>query len=77
MRHVLIGFILLVWTSGSKADWNIVMCDNRRYVPIGDVAAFYKMNLPVTSGERFRLAGPGRSIEGVNGGRDVYINGVK
>ena len=53
------------------------MCDNRRYVPIEDVAAFYKMNLPVTSGERFRLAGPGRSIEGVNGGRDVYINGVK
>ncbi len=77
MRHALIGFILLVWTSASKAEWNIVICDNRRYVPIEDVATFYKMNLPVTSGERFRLAAPGRSIEGANGGRDVYINGVK
>ena len=77
MRYVLIGFILLVWTSASKAEWNIVICDNRRYVPLEDVATFYKMSLPVTSGERFRLAAPGRSIEGVNGGRDVYINGVK
>jgi N-acetylmuramoyl-L-alanine amidase len=78
VRHVLITFILLlVWATVSKADWNVVVCDNRRYVPIEDVAAFYKMNLPVAIGEQFRLAAPGRSIEGTNGGRDVYINGVK
>ena len=77
MRYVLVSFILLIWTPVSKADWNIVICDNRRYVPIEDVATFYKMSLPVAIGDRFRLSGPGRSIEGAGGGRDVYINGVK
>lgn len=77
MRYVLISFILLMGTSVSRAEWNIVMCDNRRYVPIEDVASFYKMSLPVASGERFRIAAPGRSIDGTNGGREVYINGVK
>ena len=77
VRYFVICFILFIWTSVSKADWNVVICDNRRYVPIEDVATFYKMNLPVAIGEGFRLAAPGRSIEGTNGGRDVYINGVK
>jgi N-acetylmuramoyl-L-alanine amidase len=77
VRFILVSFIVLLWASVSKADWNVVMCDNRRYVPIEDVATFYKMNLPVSFGERFRLAAPGRSIEGVANGRDVYINGVK
>jgi N-acetylmuramoyl-L-alanine amidase len=77
VRHVLISLILLFWASVSKADWNVVVCESRRYVPIEDVATFYKMSLPVAIGERFRLEAPGRSIEGINGGRDVYINGVK
>ena len=42
-----------------------------------DVAAFYKMNMPATSTDRFRLEAPGRSIEGADNGRNVYINGVK
>jgi N-acetylmuramoyl-L-alanine amidase len=77
VRHLLVTTILLFCASVSKADWNVVMCDNRRYVPIENVATFYKMNQPVSIGERFRLAAPGRSIEGMAGGRDVYINGVK
>ena len=77
MRQVLVSLIVLLWASVCRADWNVVMCDNRRYVPIDNVATFYKMNQPVSVGERFRLAAPGRSIEGVAGGRDVYINGVK
>ena len=42
-----------------------------------DVAAFYKMNMPATSTDRFRLEAPGRSIEGADNGRNVYVNGVK
>ena len=74
------ALILLVWASGAHAGWkwDLVICDNRRYVPIENVAAFYQMNLPVTNeGQRFRLSAEGRSIEGINGGRDAYINGVK
>lgn len=59
------------------ADWNIVMHDNRRYVPVEDIATFYKMNLPVTDGSTFQLQGRGSRIEGKEGGRDVLINGVK
>jgi N-acetylmuramoyl-L-alanine amidase len=77
VRYVLVSFIVLLGASVSRADWNVVMCDNRRYVTIENVATFYKMNQPVSIGERFRLAAPGRSIEGVAGGRDVHINGVK
>jgi N-acetylmuramoyl-L-alanine amidase len=77
VRYVLVSFIVLLGASVSRADWNVVMCDNRRHVTIENVATFYKMNQPVSIGERFRLAAPGRSIEGVAGGRDVQINGVK
>ena len=80
VRYALPALILLVWASGAHAGWkwDLVICDNRRYVPIENVAAFYQMNLPVTNeGQRFRLSAEGRSIEGINGGRDAYINGVK
>ena len=80
VRYALPAFILLVWASGVRAGWkwDLVICDNRRYVPIENVAAFYQMNLPVTNeGQRFRLSAEGRSIEGINGGRDAYVNGVK
>ncbi len=77
MRYVLITSILLFWAALSEAKWNVVIHDNRRYVPMEDVAAFYKMNMPSTSTDRFRLEAPGRSIEGADNGRNVYINGVK
>lgn len=77
MRCALIAFLLFLWISASQAEWNVVLFDNRRYVPIENVATFYRMDLPASGGERFRLQATGRSIEGVNGGRELYINGVK
>ena len=77
MRYVLIIPILFFWASVSEAKWNVVIYENRRYVSLEDVADFYKMNLPSSAGERFRLEAPGRSIEGTDGGHHVYINGVK
>ena len=49
VRNVLIISVLLFWAASSQAKWNVVIYDNRRYVPIEDVATFYKMNLPATS----------------------------
>jgi hypothetical protein len=63
VRHVLITFILLFGATSSEAKWNVVIHDSRRYVPMEDVAAFYKMNMPATSTDRFRLEAPGRKIE--------------
>lgn len=70
-------FLLLLLSAPGRADWDIIMHENRRYVTIDQVATFYKMNRPVSEGARFRLTAPGRTIEGTNTGRDVLINGVK
>jgi N-acetylmuramoyl-L-alanine amidase len=77
VRPAVITALLFAWILPSRADWNVVMRDKRRYVSLQDVATFYKMNPPVTDGKKFRLTAPGRSIEGQANGRDVLINGVK
>lgn len=69
--------VLLVATVPARAEWTVVMVDNRRYVTIEEVADFYRMVRPVSAGEGFRLTGPGRSIEGKPGAKEVLINGVK
>jgi N-acetylmuramoyl-L-alanine amidase len=79
-RMRLLVSIVGVWllgTGGVSAAWNVVMHEGRRFVPVGDVASFYRMNRMVTGPGAFRLHAPGRSIEGRGGGRDIRINGVK
>jgi N-acetylmuramoyl-L-alanine amidase len=77
VRYLLIVSILFISAVASQAKWNVVIHENRRYVPLEDVATFYRMNMPASIGERFRLEAPGRSIEGADSGRNVYVNGVK
>lgn len=74
-----LAIIVATWlalSAGAQAAWNVVMHEGRRYVPIDNVATFYKMTLNASSGS-FRLSGPNRSIVGKPGARDVMINGVK
>lgn len=59
------------------AQWNVVMHEGRRYVPIGDVARFYGMNITVSGTKNFRLAGSGRTMEGRAGAKEVLIDGTK
>ncbi len=73
--RLLLAFFALILPL--QAEWNVVMCDNRRYVSVQDVATFYRMNQPVNQGDKFRIAAPGRSIEGQANTREVLINGVK
>lgn len=70
-------FLLFTWASLAQAEWTTIMCDNRRYVSIEDVADFYKMNRPVSNGQTFRISAQGRSIEGRPGAKELLINGVK
>lgn len=53
------------------------MAQGRRYVPVGDVSAFYRLNAPVVAGNSFTLTGQGRTIKGQEGGGEVFINSVK
>lgn len=70
-------FLLLACLANSSANWNVVTHEGRRFVPIDDVANFYKMNRSVTGQNAFRLSASGRSIEGKVHARDIRINGVK
>lgn len=72
-----IFLILLAAIQAASAQWNITLHDGRRYVPLEDVTAFYKLNPPQIEGNTFTLTGQGRTIRGSAGGREVYINNVK
>lgn len=77
MRALVLIFLALLPGLVRAATWNIVQFDQRRYVPVSDVAAFYHMAQPASDNSSFRLTSPGRSIEGKSGTTEVRINGVK
>jgi N-acetylmuramoyl-L-alanine amidase len=74
-----IFFILLVLLPGlaGAATWNIVTIDKRRYVPISDIGAFYRMTQAASDGSKFRLSGVNRLLTGKAGDSEVRVNGVK
>jgi len=69
--------VLLATIQAASAQWNITLHEGRRYVPLADVTAFYKLSPPQIEGNTFTLTGQGRTIRGTAGGREVYINNVK
>ena len=71
------AILFLLAASAASAQWNVAMHEGRRYVPIEDVSAFYRLNPPEVSGSSFTLTGQGRTIRGNAGGREVWINNVK
>lgn len=73
----MIAVFLMASAAGASAQWNVVMHDGRRHVPIGDVANFYKLNPPEIDGGSFTLTGQGRTIRGKAGTREIWINNVK
>lgn len=71
------AIILLISLSGAGAQWNVVLHEGRRHVPVGDVANFYKLNPPAVEGNAFTITGQGRTIRGKAGSREIWINNVK
>lgn len=63
--------------SPAAAEWNVVLHEGRRYVPIEDVARFYKLEAPSYRDGSFTISGQGRTLVGRSGGREVRINNVK
>ena len=61
----------------ASAQWNITLHEGRRYVPIENVANFYRLNAPEIQGNSFTIAGQGRTIRGTAVGREIFINNVK
>lgn len=77
MRICLFIAIVLLGGAAARADWTVTMHENRRYVPVEEVATFYRLSQPISSGEGFRITGGGRSIVGRPGTKELLINGVK
>lgn len=75
-KFPLIIALFLAFLPVLQAQWDVVTHEGRRFVPVENVATFYKMTQSVSGGD-FRLSAQGRSMEGKAGGRDVKINGVK
>lgn len=71
------AIILLISLSGASAQWNVVLHEGRRHVPVGDVATFYRLNPPAVEGNAFTITGQGRTIRGKAGSREIWINNVK
>jgi len=76
VRPLVCSFFFLSLGTAS-AQWNVMLHEGRRHVPVEDVATFYQINAPVVEGSSFALTGGGRSIVGKAGGREVMINNVK
>lgn len=80
----LAGLLPLLAPSGARAqtrspdsDWNVAMIDGRRYVPIRDVARFYRLNPSIEGNGGFKLSGGGRTLRGRAGTKEVLIDNVK
>ncbi len=71
------ALLLALGSSVEAATWNVIKVGGRRYVPVSDVAKFYRMKEERTDGKKFVLSADGREVKGVAGGRDLFINGVK
>ncbi|MGC1479301.1 MAG: N-acetylmuramoyl-L-alanine amidase [Chthoniobacterales bacterium] len=69
--------LLLMGFVSEAATWNVIKVGGRRYVPISDVAKFYRLGEDKSDRKTFKLSAEGREIRGTTGGRDLYINGVK
>ncbi len=78
MRGALLGTLLVFCLhAADAATWNVVKIGGRRYVPISDVADFYRLNTTVATGKSFLLTSPVRTFQGKSGAQEVLINGVK
>jgi len=78
MRLPCAAILIFLLTCGSGwTDWNVIMHENRRHVPVEDVARFYGLQLSAGAGKNFRMVGRGRTLEGQAGQREVLIDGVK
>ncbi|MFZ4599424.1 MAG: N-acetylmuramoyl-L-alanine amidase [Terrimicrobiaceae bacterium] len=77
VRTVVALLSFLSCLTSLSAQWTVTLHEGRRYVPIQDVASFYRLDAPAINGNEFTLTGQQRTIRGRSGGREVIINNVK
>lgn len=76
MRLPLLLFLLLL-CQGAASAWDVVLHENRRYVPVENVSKFYNLSPPVKQEDSFAIKSATKTIKGKSGTREVFINNVK
>jgi len=69
-------FLLLLCQESASA-WDVVLHENRRYVPVENVSKFYNLSPPVKQEDSFAIKSATKTIKGKSGAREVFINNVK
>ena len=75
--HTLLFSLILLFGQGLAFSWDVVLHENRRYVPVENVSKFYKLSPPAKNADGFVIASATKTIKGKNGAREVFINNVK
>jgi N-acetylmuramoyl-L-alanine amidase len=58
-------------------DWTVIKHDGRDYIPIADVANFYRFTQADYSADRVNLSGATIRMQGAMNSRELYLNGLK
>jgi len=77
LLHLIAPLCCKAQERSSRGDWNIAMIEGRRYVPVLDVARFYRFKPTFGANGTFQLLGGERTVRGKAGTQEVTIDNVK
>ncbi len=78
MRARILPFLLILLLAQELATaWDVILHENRRYVPVENVSKFYNLSSPKMSNDGFVMTSSTKTIKGKSGAREVFINNVK
>ncbi|MEI8284285.1 MAG: N-acetylmuramoyl-L-alanine amidase [bacterium] len=78
MRARILPFLLILLLAPKLATaWDVILHENRRYVPVENVSKFYNLSSPKMIADGFVMTSTTKTIKGKSGAREVFINNVK
>jgi N-acetylmuramoyl-L-alanine amidase len=78
LRARILPFLLILLLAQELATaWDVILHENRRYVPVENVSKFYNLSSPKMSNDGFVMTSSTKTIKGKSGAREVFINNVK
>ncbi len=75
--HTLLFLLILLLAPELATAWDVILHENRRYVPVENVSKFYNLSSPKMSADGFVMTSTTKTIKGKSGTREVFINNVK
>jgi N-acetylmuramoyl-L-alanine amidase len=76
--HLLPLLVLLLFCAMARAgEWTLLKYDGRDYVTMRNVADFYDLGDYEQVSNTLSMGAPGRSLRGMVGSNELYINGLK